>query len=53
MTTRTATLCWSALIAFDVAIWLALGAWAIVAILAFGTLLFASALGGLRWDGAP
>jgi hypothetical protein len=34
-------------------LYLCVGAWPIVAVGAFGVLLVAAALGGLRWDGAP
>jgi uncharacterized membrane protein len=40
-------------LAIYVVLYLCVGAWPIVAVLGFGVLLFAAALGGLRWDGAP
>jgi hypothetical protein len=36
-----------------VVLYLCVGAWPIVAVLGFGVLLFAAALGSLRYDGAP
>ena len=36
-----------------VVLYLCVGAWPIVAVLGFGVLLFAAALGGLRYEGGP